>query len=77
MNNNVVMRDKTNLKKSKSKDKLDDEIIESELKVSNLIDVNIGDHVVVSVDATHYRHAILNQLNKDKSISHRFNSFNY
>lgn len=68
MNNNVVMRDKTNLKKSKSKDKLDDEIIESELKVSNLIDVNIGDHVVVSVDATHYRHAILNQLNKDKSI---------
>jgi hypothetical protein len=68
MSNNVVLREKTNLKKSKSKDKLDEEIIESELKVSNLIDLNIGDHVVISIDATHYRHGILNQLNKDKSI---------
>jgi hypothetical protein len=68
MSNNVVLRDKPNLKKSKSKEKLDDQIIESEYKVSNLVDVNIGDHIIISIDATHYRHGILHDLNKEKSI---------
>ena len=38
---------------------------ELEHQVNNLDELNLADHVIISVSRTEYRHAILNSLNKD------------
>jgi hypothetical protein len=63
----VQIRSKTSLNKLfKSTNTLDE--LETERKVLSLSELSPGDHIVISVDAKRYCHAILDSVNAEKDI---------
>lgn len=63
----VKFRNRSNMSKSKSNNSLD-ETLESERKIEKLSELTFGDHIVVSVDAGKYCHAIVDALNDEKCV---------
>ena len=64
----VKFRTRSNMSKSKSNNSLDENIVESETQIEKLSELSFGDHIVISVDATKYCHAIVDALNTEKNI---------
>ena len=63
----VTIRDKlTLLKKSKSKNNLDE--LDAEHQISSLSEVNNGDHLIITVNQTSYCHVLLENVNTEKNI---------
>lgn len=60
----VKLREKAKIKLENS----DDVLINAEHKIQSLNDLHLADHIVLSIDSKNYRHAILNELNTEKSI---------
>lgn len=65
--NLVKFRNKSAMSKSKSTTSLD-EYFESEMKIGNLSELAFGDHIVISVDAKNYCHAIVEALSQEKNV---------
>ena len=65
----VIIRDKTNLlKKSKSKNNLDD--VDAEHKINSLDELHLGDHAIITVDQEHksYCHVLVETIDLSKSV---------
>ena len=65
----VTIRDKTSLlKKSKSKNNLDD--VDAEHKITSLNELHVGDHAIITVDKEHtsYCHVLVEAIDLSKSI---------